>query len=132
MTVPETELVPALYEHCVEVYEQMANEAKLEVIDESGDGRLVYEGFITRLFQDLGLSIPYFSSVMTKLKAMQSVSQLRRGGSTTPSRWVLITAPTLEAFRATPDKHLASAGSWRRGMEQQLRDISKRLSDAGL
>lgn len=102
----EDEVVPpALFNHCLAVYHGMREQATLGDVaplnDEDVEQGLVYQGFTTKLFSDIGLAVPYYSRVLKSLKRMGCIVQLRRGGSTTPSRWQLITEPTMEQFITT-------------------------------
>jgi hypothetical protein len=67
---------------------------------------LVYEGYLTRLFNELDMATPYYTTVMRCLKAMNCVKQLSRGGGSSPSRWELINDPDFEAFDAIEQKRL--------------------------
>jgi hypothetical protein len=127
------EPVPALFEQCLEVYEAMADQASLQPFDEEGDEMLVYEGFLTRLItQELHYSNPYYTKVTKRLKAMDCIRQLKRGGSTTPSRWLLLKPPTVEFFREVGTQMATRPSGWRESIEQQIRDINSRLQRAGL
>jgi len=84
----------------------------------------VWEGFTTRLFKELNLAVPYYTSVMNELQRMDCVRQMRRGGSTTPSQWLLLRQPTRELFDG-PD---SPARSRKDLLEQQLRDLAKRVA----
>lgn len=101
----EEEVVPALYNHCVAVYQAMHEQASvspLEPLNDESEEALVYEGFLTRLVtNDVGLAIPYYTKVTNELKRMGCIAQLRRGGSSTPSRWQLLTEPDFEVFKET-------------------------------
>src|SRR5213595_3886111 len=89
---------PALYYHCVEAYSEMLAHAEKVELDEGTEG-MVYEGFIVAFFKEvLNLSSPYFSSVTQALTKMGCARKLKRGGSTTPSQWLMITEPTPELF----------------------------------
>lgn len=97
----ETQAPPALFQHCVNVYNAMLGESRSVGSEvESGDNQvIVYEGFLTQLVTgELRLSVPYYTSVRKALMAMGCIRQLRRGGSTTPSQWEMIYEPTVEAF----------------------------------
>lgn len=103
---------PALFEHCCTVYDAMLSEAKQIPIQEPVVGSssdieerqeleqhiIVYEGFLTKLFSNLHISVPYYTTVRTALMNMGCIKQLRRGGSSSPSQWEMIYEPTLEAF----------------------------------
>ena len=87
---------PKLYEHCETVYNAMAEEAEWkELYDQQ---RLVYEGYLTKLFRRIGLSVPQYSHVKKELERMGCIRQLRRGGGSSPSVWVLIEPPSKEKF----------------------------------
>jgi len=117
------EKIPVLYEHCLNTYNLMAAQATMQ--DEQGEDILIYEGFLTHLFrEELHLSIPYYSTVTKKLKNMGCIQQVRRGGSTTPSRWVIIKPPTLEAFRTE-----VAAKKAKTPKEQNISDLNRRVGD---
>src|SRR5262245_56841836 len=114
---------PALFTHCETVYTAML--AKSVTKSAEGVQIQVYEGAGTKLFAELGLSTPYYSNVMTALKGMDCVRQLRRGGGGAPSQWLLVQPPTKELFAALPDpseKALADAVQ-----QQQLNDMNRRI-----
>ena len=126
--------IPALYTQCLEVYEAMADQAEMtQAYPDDPQELLVYEGFLTRLItQDLHYSNPYYTKVTKRLKGMDSIRQIKRGGSTSPSRWALIQTPTLELFNSVPEMTSNKRASMRENLEQQIRDLNKRLTDAGL
>jgi hypothetical protein len=95
--------LPALYEHCRTVYKLMEEEAKLIHPDQGGT-TLVWEGHLTKLFQRLHLSVPYYTSVTRELKRMGCVTQKRRGGGNAPSQWIILTEPTEELFRSNGNR----------------------------
>lgn len=91
---------------------------------------LVFTGSVTALFEELGLGIPYYTPVMRKLKAMDCVRQIERGGGTKPSKWLLLQEPTMELFKL-PAPHQTRYSQSRGAklmMEQQLRDLGRRVS----
>lgn len=97
MTKLDEDTIPALYHHCVRMYRAMMDEAQL--VDIEGTQSVVYEGFLTALVKDkLNLSTPYFSKCRKALLEMGCIEQLRRGGSSTPSQWLLIREPLLANF----------------------------------
>jgi len=134
-------LPPALFGHCCTVYRGMLERARpvrmdLEDIDPDDHDEeriIVYEGFLTKLFADLSLSVPLYTSVMNALKDMGCVKQLRRGGSSTPSQWELRFEPNTEAFMrqvvgdkpATVTKKDTAIAMLR----QQNTDLTKRVAD---
>lgn len=113
--------LPAAYAHCEEVYKAMEAEA---ITDE--DGRLVYEGFTTKLFKKLGLAVPYYTAVMNHLKRMDCIRQISRGAASQPSRWALLQAPTPELYEASPGYKATTADQI---LGQQLRDQQKQIND---
>jgi len=118
MTADE-QVEPALLRHSRTVYDAMCREAK------PGLHGLTYEGFLTHLFQELDLSVPYYTMVMKKLKAMDCVRQLVRGGGSSPSQWLLLQEPSQELYESTPS---VRAQSNDRGMQNQMnQDVNKRL-----
>lgn len=87
----------AIFHHCCTVYAEMDAEAS-EVMFEGRKAKL-YEGFLTKLFQDqLNFSQAYYSQVMAELRRMGCVQSIKRGGGTSPSRWVLLQQPTYEIY----------------------------------
>jgi hypothetical protein len=124
----EHERLPALFEYCVQAYQAMSEEASQESLgvgygEEEG---LVYDGFTTKLIRELGLPVPYYTKVFGELQRMDCVRQLRRGGSTTTSRWLLLQAPTPELYLKMPLSKRAG-GSRMDTLEQQVRDLNTRV-----
>lgn len=121
-----TETVPpALFEHVSTIYSAMKETAN----EESDQGHAIWTGFATHLFEEKGLSIPYYTQVMRMLQAMDCLRQLRRGGGSAPSKWLLVQEPTLEQF----DKACAIPGAYRGSKsaqtDQMLRDLSNRIGE---
>lgn len=129
----EENVAPALYEHSVNVFNAMRERAQVDQLTTGGEEQgLVYEGFLTKLFSDdLGLSVPYYTTVMRQLRRMGCVTQLRRGGSSTPSRWQLLEEPTIEAFISDHDRSSSKVQRKSRldSVEQQNRDLASRIND---
>jgi hypothetical protein len=90
------EAPPKLFEHCSVIYEGMKKTARGVQVE--GTYALVYEGYLTRLFADKQLAMPYYTAVMRRLKAMGCVRQLSRGGGSSPSRWELLNEPSFDDF----------------------------------
>jgi hypothetical protein len=123
MEEEQKEAMPALYEHCAKVYAAMHQLAGVCYEQDATEPQWVYEGHLTRLFSDLGLSTPYYTSVRKKLLEMDCIRQLRRGGGNSLSRWLLVQKPTEELFQASvalrsPRKDRLSR------IEQQVKDLS--------
>ncbi len=130
------EPVPALFEQCLELYEAMSDRATMAPLQygETEEG-LVYEGFLTHLITDsdkLNYSNPYYTKLTSRLKAMDCIRQLKRGGSTTMSRWLLVQPPTLEHFKDVATQKKTRPSGWRDSVDQQIRALSERLDRAGL
>jgi len=125
--------IPALFEQCLEVYEAMADQASMQqAYLDTEEEFLVYEGFLTRLItRDLHYSNPYYTKVTKRLKAMDCIRQVKRGGSTTPSRWALIKTPTIVDFENVPSSVSRIPRSRTEALEQQIRDLNVRLDRAG-
>lgn len=98
------EAPPRLYDHCLTVFGAMKKSSSAAMIE--GKHALIYEGFLTRTFNELGLATPYYTSVMHRLRKMGCVRQLSRGGGNSPSKWELIKDPEWDAFEAAEQKKL--------------------------
>lgn len=131
MATPERQ--QALFGHCVKVYNAMKDDENSQQVNtEEGNTVTLYTGFLTRLFEDLGLSVPYYTDVMGALKRMDCARQMRRGGGTSPSQWILLREPTEALYNEMilPRHMLASLNPKFEAGEQvmqMLRDLSKRL-----
>jgi hypothetical protein len=112
---------PALWEHCKKVYTAM--ETGLFITEE---GARVWEGYTSKLFASLGISVPYYGRVLSALTRMGCITQLRRGGGTAPSQWRLWKDPVLEEFLKTVEE---IPGRQKREtlLESQVGDIRKQL-----
>lgn len=123
-----------VFDHCIKVYAEMRAQSLEEVIsasdhpDDPGNHMLVYEGQLTKLFGALGLSTPYYTSVMNHLKSMGCVEQLRRGGGNSPSRWRLLREPDEDAFRSFESVKRSRTGKTA-ALEQQVRDLTKQVNE---
>ena len=126
--------VPALFEQCLILYEAMTDKATMAPIrPDSDEEGLVYEGFLTRLITDeLHYSNPYYTKLTQRLKAMDCIRQIKRGGSTAMSRWLLVQRPTFEHFSVIASKKTTKPSGWRDSVDQQIRDLNERLTKAGL
>jgi hypothetical protein len=118
-------VVPALYEHAVNVYEHMEAVARPEEVEGAGL-QVVYEGHLTGLFRQLRLSVPYYTSIKNQLIGMGCIEQLRRGGGSAKSKWVLWKAPTLDDWKAFSPVR-ARRGTKTTVLEQQIRDLARRM-----
>lgn len=117
------EAPPALFLHCQTVWGLMENESK--VVD-SGDGVVcIWEGSLTKLvIQQANLSLPLYSQVTKRLKSMNCVVQLRRGGGMTPSVWQLLKEPNYDDYvNCDHERENKPAKA------NELAQLSQRLSD---
>ena len=123
--------LPAVFEHARTVYNLMEEEAKLVTHNVTEDGHevmLIWEGHLTKLFQRLHLSVPYYTSVTRELKRMGCIAQKRRGGGNAPSQWMILREPTEELFR---DERTRSNNTVTRRrdrlsrLEQQVTDLAR-------
>jgi hypothetical protein len=112
----EKQVLPAIYEHCKTVYNQMEEEAKLV------DGTLLWEGHLTKLFGRLHLSVPYYTTVTRELKRMGCIKQWRRGGGNASSMWEVVMPPTQQAFLDNGSYANARRRSRIERLEQQVRE----------
>ena len=121
----EEQSVSALLDHCRAIYKAM----EAESVTTPSEG-CVYTGHLTHLFIEVGLGQPYYTAVTRKLKSMDCIRMIKRGGSTAQSKWLLLQEPS-ESLFALPDVDRARAGHSQGGKamyEQQLRDMNSRLS----
>jgi hypothetical protein len=120
----------ALYEHCLRVYGTMEKEAVHETIvleDGTKLEVLMWTGALTKVFGRLELSTPYYTHVMDHLKRMDCVEQYRRGGGSTPSKWVLHREPTPDLFE-NAEYHRPTSNKVRMDIiEQRIRDLNKKI-----
>jgi archaellum component FlaC len=101
----------------------MMEESTIMPVEEVGEV-LVYEGFLTKLFNTQHLSVPYYSAVMDNLQRMDCVRQMRRGGGTSPSQWALLQPPTTDLWDNMGRTHTPKGRRDRmEGLEQQVRDL---------
>jgi hypothetical protein len=121
-----SQMTPAMYDHVCRVYAEMLRHAAPDL---EGEGRMMYEGHLTRLFRELRLSVPYYTQIKNLLTTMGCIEQVKRGGGNATSRWLLWREPSLEAFQeALGKKTFVNKGSKVSALEQQLRDLSKRVT----
>jgi hypothetical protein len=119
---------PALFQHCCEVWETMDKASKDLVLPETGDKVRVYEGFTTKLFDQLHLPVPYYTSVFTALKGMDCVRQIRRGGGGSPSQWLIVQRPTIELFDHAKSKSTVVKAGRDAQLAQMINDLNTRVN----
>ena len=115
----------SLFTHCETVYNAMKERSEQSTIE--GFTGPVYTGRLTQLFGELGLAVPYYTSVMAKLKLMNCTVQLRRGGGRSPSVWAILAPPEMSEFEETLGEHKARIGtrqSTSEQLKQQIRDLA--------
>jgi phosphosulfolactate synthase (CoM biosynthesis protein A) len=124
--VSEEARMPALYGHCVRVYNALLQEAQR--VEEAGVEMIVWEGFPTTFFREkMDLSTPYYTFVRRALIRMGCIRMLRRGGSTTPSQWELIREPDPDKFLEVNVKEPTVRELQQSVFEQALRDLGRRV-----
>lgn len=122
----------AIYKHCLSVFEKMADDAELRIVEIDGREIEVYvwEGFLTHLFASLNLGIPLYTQVMGELRRMDCVRQIRRGGGTTKSQWQIVQAPSEILYDKMPGSE-RRPGSTQWAKEQRIwqavRDLTRRV-----
>jgi hypothetical protein len=120
-----------VFEHCIDIWNAMNDRA--EQVNIEGQLRQVYSGYLTKLFQRKGLSVPYYTSVMRCLQQMDCVRQLRRGGGNAPSMWLIVQEPTKELFEYARELHPVTRSkkapdARMEQMQQQIQDLNRRIS----
>ncbi len=117
---------PALFQHCVTVYEAMLARAEERV--EEGATWYHYTGSLIKLFDELGLGQPYYTHVMRKLRQMDCCRQLQRGGGTSPSKWALLQPPSIELFGQSGGSPSVTQRHRKQQSEQMIRDLNVRVA----
>lgn len=112
---------PAQYNHCKTVYSTMMASSHEEKVE--GQMVRVWVGHSTKLFAELGLPVPYYTSVMHKLQAMQCLIQLHRGGGGGESKWALMNEPTRALFDGSKDR-VTGRASAKDAFDQRMRDMT--------
>jgi len=127
------ESLPVMFQHCAEVYDRMLQEAKPKTVNESEQIVLmIWEGFLTRLItQDLRHSVPYYTAITQALRSMGCIEQIRRGGGSAPSQFVLHKAPTAELWSESSTAFPSSRKTTGKvnAIEQQIRTLNTRLNN---
>lgn len=129
---PSNQHVPAMFNHCVNVYAEMTKQSEIEIQREHVDGLRIYTGMGTRLFQQLGLGNPYYTAVMRRLLDMDCIRQITRGGGGQPSKWLLLREPTLELWEQFPEGTRGRYGKTAtrpQVPEQQVKDLHVRVGE---
>lgn len=124
----ESTTLPALYYHCIDVYNAMVAGSEYKKLDDGSEARL-WTGMTTALItEDLRLSVPYYSSITRNLKRMGCIRLIRRGGGNSPSVWEVLHEPTeklfLEARPITKTKRQSEIAA----LQQQVKDLASRVT----
>jgi hypothetical protein len=118
--------LPSVFEHCQVVYKHLFSTSKKETLDDQDI--LVWEGFLTQVFEELHYPVPYFTKIRKELMRMGCIHQLRRGGGTATSKWMLIRPPERAHWENT---HVTRERDKRRSsmtpQEQRVVDLSNRV-----
>jgi hypothetical protein len=119
---------PKLFEHVCRVFGEMKNGAVAVALQDGEESRhaYVWEGHTTKLFRELELPTPYYTSVLNRLETMGCITQLSRGGGTAVSKWELLDDPDLDAFMLAEAAKKGGKGQMA-AMRQQIQDINARL-----
>jgi hypothetical protein len=128
---------PALYHHCVDVYNAMFESAQQKQLDD-GTYAVTWEGMLTALItEQLRLSVPYYTQITQALRRMKCIRQIRRGGGTSPSVWELLSdeegnlrRPTEELFAnaKTPASGRTKGQKELDAVKQQNKDLAARVT----
>jgi len=119
---------PALFQHSCRVFGAMKKGAVGVSISDGDEVRhaFVWEGHTTKLFRELELPTPYYTSVLGRLETMGCIVQLSRGGGTAVSRWELLDDPGLDEFMAA--EAVRKRGKTQYGiLAQQVQTLNTRL-----
>jgi hypothetical protein len=111
----------------------MVSQAKVRPVDDTKQA-LVYTGHLTKLIMGppLNLPMPYYTPITKALQGMGCAQQIKRGGGSAPSRWVLYEAPTRELYtkweKVQSESLTAQAVTSKTALvEQQVRDLTSRV-----
>lgn len=122
--------MPAPYRHSFALYDLLDKEAEVMLVE--GQLVRVWSGHMTKMVTDgLGLSLPYYTKILTLLKASNCLQQLQRGAVLTPSKWILLQTPTLELFDAVSKNSPLQTTSRLRTQanDQKMKDINTRVNE---
>ena len=119
----DEEGTPKLLNHCKLVYDRMYEQSEWD----SGYTYIVWEGHLTHVLEELGLGIPRYTRVVTALKEMGCIEQLRRGNSGAESIWHLYHEPDNVRFNALTAKNKTRSPR-ARATDQRWRDLERRVA----
>jgi hypothetical protein len=119
---------PKLYQHCVRLYELLYKYGE----DVSGGEIIkIYEGSITPLITELGISQSYQSKLVGRLRVMRCITMLKRGSGAAKSKWGLYKHPTIEDFHESDS---TGEVKWRKELDkfdaqaQRITDLGRRIT----
>ncbi len=129
-TEPKPNRSPAMWKHCNTVYDAMLEESELRVV--FGEQHTIWEGYFTKLFRRLHLTVPMYSTVTKELMGMGCIRQLRRGGGPAKSVWLMLKAPNLTDFNSVKAQSaITEKGNTKKRafeiMQGQINDLNRRL-----
>jgi hypothetical protein len=126
MVVEVVDAPPQAFRHCEDVYKAMRKAST--IVEEEGQRWLIWEGRLTKLInEELGLPTPYYTAIRSSLARMGCIRQVQRGGGTSPSKWEIIKAPTLDAYKnAQPEAESKPQGRLAQA-EQRISDLLRRV-----
>jgi len=130
ITTDPAAAIPAPYRHALDLYRLLDAGAEIQTIE--GMPRKIWTGHMTKMVtQTLGLSLPYYTKILTLLKAAGSIQQLQRGAVTTPSVWLLLQQPTIELFDAVALQGPLQTTARLRGQvqDQRVKDVNTRVNE---
>lgn len=117
----------ALFRHCVTVYRMMMSESKPAITDE-GDEIVLWEGSLTGLILgQCNLSTPYYTFITRRLKAMECIRMLKRGGGGGQSQWELMREPEYEVYEKVGAAYRPRNAGPIAQLTQQMHDLNRRV-----
>lgn len=119
----DKEGTPKLLRHCQSVYDKMYEQSEWD----SGYSYIIWEGHLTHVVEELGLGIPRYTRIVTALKGMGCIEQLRRGNSGAESLWHLYHEPDQARFNAWNNQNKTKHPR-ARASDQRWRDLEARVS----
>ena len=85
------------------------------------DGYTIFNGFTTKIFDDLKINRSYYGQVINPLKKMNCIRQVIRGNNSQKSQWILFKRPTVDMYRDF-------ISATKTAKSQQTSDIIKRIA----
>lgn len=112
-----------MFQHCLLVYNKML-EQSMQGADSMPS---VYRGYLTHLIRDdLGLPLPYYTTIKRALEDLGCIDQVKRGGGPQPSEWLLYHPPDPLAY-AQLQFNNETRGSRIEMLEQAVASMNQRL-----